>query len=111
MVRSMDKFCGKIPNSRLVVDSARYAYQYISKQGEVRTYDRNIDKLKRKNELWGKLDEKVADEFSMRRIDIPSKYFIGDENNFWGLHPVHYSHEYYAFLWEAVKKLMESEEK
>ena len=103
---SMEKFYNQLDSPKVILNSARYAYQYVSKDGDIETYNRNIDKLKYRNEIWDRFDDKMESEFNMDRINFSRDTLIGDENNAWGLHPVHFSQRYYDTLWNAVKNII-----
>ncbi len=93
-------------NPVFITNSGRYAISYRAKNGEIKTYDRNIKNLIRRNHLWDELDELVTHHTEAARIVYPDDLIVGDESHEWGLHPVHYKKEYYKHMWRSLKKLL-----
>lgn len=90
-----------------VINSGRYATQYLDIDGSLKDYRRNTQRLADRNLFWDKFDDLIIKQVAGQRIEYPDDLIIGDARHAWGLHPVHYTNDYYKYLWHSIKKLIQ----
>lgn len=102
-----DRLKATLPDTRVVINSARFATQYRSKEGHIEQFS-DPTKLAKKNQYWDELDVIAERITGAQRVVYPDKLILGDEMHKWGLNPVHYGQAYYDHFWEVTKTLSET---
>lgn len=112
--RSFDSFMSyvneNLPNSKIVVNSARFSNKYYDKQE--RQYRVLSDKLNDKwssfhidrfNLIWELFDTYAIEKYHLSVITPDMTKYFSSEDHPWGLFYVHYNPEYYLDMFEKLK--------
>jgi hypothetical protein len=105
--RLRDQLRSALPETGLIINSARFSTTYKDKGGAVIDFP-DAKRLHQKNQAWSLLDEIAANELDAQRISHDSTLFVASSSHPWGLHPVHYTQAYYDNLWAKLHRIIES---
>lgn len=94
-----------LPRATLVVNSARFSLAYRD-QDDVTVRFPNAERFAQKNLSWARADDLFQQMTGCSRLLHPESMFVGVASHPWGLHPVHYSHEYYRHFWDQMAAVM-----
>lgn len=111
----LEEFCRRIleiyENRKIIIHKAKMLDFYRATNGEFKKFDTNI---LRRNHIINSRINYMYDFFEKKFekagiIDICDEFYA-DENNKWGLAPMHYCNEYYKKAWNIMLKYMKNNE-
>lgn len=93
-----------LPNIEFIVNSARFSTVYVDDTGTQSRFP-NAERLLSKNNSWSLLDDIAVNELDAQNIGHSDELFISSPSHPWGLHPVHYTQNYYSNLWKEIRNI------
>jgi hypothetical protein len=90
-----------LPQAVLVVNSARFSLDYRDHDGTSVQFPK-AGRFAQKNLSWAAADDLFQYTTGCLRLTYPQSLFVGSASHPWGLHPVHYSREYYQYFWDQL---------
>lgn len=82
-----------IPNTRIVVHSARNVRKWIGRDGALRDFSPWAVTM---NQYWDEMDAYVNSNYTALRIDVMTDNLYSFEDHPWGKFPVHYTFDYHS---------------
>jgi hypothetical protein len=96
-----------LPDALIVLNQARRAHRYRLASGATAAFGQP-ERIDAHNAAWLRADSLFAGIADPLIFSYPPETFLGSVSHPWGLHPVHYTDDFYHAFWHQLTPLLDS---
>jgi hypothetical protein len=96
-----------LPDAVIVLNQARRAHRYRLTSGATAPFNQP-ERIDAHNAAWLRADSLFAGLANPLVLSYPPETFLGSVSHPWGLHPVHYTDDFYRAFWRQLTSLLDS---